>query len=165
MATDRSWDVIIVGAGIIGTWTGYHLVKSGQRVLILDQFHLPHTRGSTHGHSRLIRKAYQKELYGNMMSESFDMWMKLQNETDVQFFIQTGMLSVEDQDQKMNKKYAKILDENQIEYKLFNSQEIQNKYPMLNFPSNHKVSTCTSMCNTYFCNSKKHFLTLDYFIS
>ena len=138
MATDRSWDVIIVGAGIIGTWTGYHLVKSGQRVLILDQFHLPHTRGSTHGHSRLIRKALF-DCYGSMISESYNLWLKLQKETDVNIFIRTGMLFVAGEQEK-NMKYAKLLEQNQIPYELFDNKHLHDKYPMLSFPRDHKVS-------------------------
>lgn len=31
------WDVIVVGAGIVGSWTAYHLTQRGQRTLLLDQ--------------------------------------------------------------------------------------------------------------------------------
>ena len=33
-----SWDTIVIGAGVFGAWTAWHLRKSGQRVLLLDAF-------------------------------------------------------------------------------------------------------------------------------
>ena len=36
---------IVVGAGIIGSWTAWHLQKSGCKTLLIDSFPLPHTRG------------------------------------------------------------------------------------------------------------------------
>ena len=33
----RGFDYIVIGAGIIGSWSAYHLSKKGYRVLLLDQ--------------------------------------------------------------------------------------------------------------------------------
>ena len=54
------YDVIVVGAGIEGSATAYTLVKEGRRVLLLEQFPLPHSRGSSTGHSRVTRYAYEQ---------------------------------------------------------------------------------------------------------
>ena len=37
MSESEMWDVVIVGAGIIGSWTAYHLTQKGLKVLILEQ--------------------------------------------------------------------------------------------------------------------------------
>jgi glycine/D-amino acid oxidase-like deaminating enzyme len=31
------WDVIVVGAGVVGSWAAYHLTHRAQRTLVLDQ--------------------------------------------------------------------------------------------------------------------------------
>ena len=49
---------LVVGAGIIGSWTAWHLQRElgeAGRVALVDSFPLPHTRGSSHGGSRVIR--------------------------------------------------------------------------------------------------------------
>ena len=37
MAGPREYDVVVVGAGIEGSATAYHLAKSGQKTLLLEQ--------------------------------------------------------------------------------------------------------------------------------
>ena len=34
---DEKFDYIVIGAGINGSWTAYHLSKRGFKVLLLDQ--------------------------------------------------------------------------------------------------------------------------------
>ena len=37
MAGPREYDVVVIGAGIEGSATAYHLAKSGQKTLLLEQ--------------------------------------------------------------------------------------------------------------------------------
>ena len=37
MAGPREYDVVVIGAGIVGSATAYHLAKSGQKTLLLGQ--------------------------------------------------------------------------------------------------------------------------------
>src|SRR5579862_5906665 len=55
---DRPFDVIVVGVGAMGSSACWHLARRGARVLGLEQFDIPHTLGSSHGYSRMIRSAY-----------------------------------------------------------------------------------------------------------
>ena len=52
------YDVIVVGVGAMGSSACYHLARCGVGVLGLEQFDIPHNRGSSHGASRMIRMAY-----------------------------------------------------------------------------------------------------------
>lgn len=51
------------------------------------QFRLPHTRGSSHGASRLTRKAYFDPVYVHMMQEAFNLWSELEHETGEQLYV------------------------------------------------------------------------------
>ena len=57
------YDVIVVGGGVMGCATAYHLAKRGRHVLLLEQFAIGHDRGSSHGPSRIIRLAYHAPAY------------------------------------------------------------------------------------------------------
>ena len=75
----------VVGAGTIGSWTALHLVRElaktrpNVKVALLDQFPLPHTRGSSHGGSRVIRMLGDDHLA--KLEYSYAQWRQLEAET------------------------------------------------------------------------------------
>ncbi len=56
---DRNeFDVIVLGVGGMGSAACLQLARRGLSVLGLERFSLAHHRGSSHGETRIIRKAY-----------------------------------------------------------------------------------------------------------
>lgn len=53
-------------------------------VSLILQFFLPHSRGSSHGQTRIIRKAYPEDFYVHMMDESYQLWAQLEQEVGTQ---------------------------------------------------------------------------------
>ncbi|KAJ1290254.1 hypothetical protein BS78_02G229000 [Paspalum vaginatum] len=68
------FDVIVVGAGIMGSCAAYAASSRGARVLLLEQFDLLHHRGSSHGESRTIRATYPQAHYPPMVRLSRRLW-------------------------------------------------------------------------------------------
>ncbi len=54
----------------MGSAAAYHLANDGLRVL-LEQFTVGHTRGSSHGPSRIIRLAYDSADYVQLARASY----------------------------------------------------------------------------------------------
>ncbi len=52
------FDTIVLGVGGMGSSVVAELARRGERVLGIEQFPLVHDRGSSHGHTRMIRLAY-----------------------------------------------------------------------------------------------------------
>jgi len=70
-----AWDSVVVGAGVFGAWTAWHLRKAGQRVLLLDAFGVAHARASSGGESRLTRGSYgADEVYTRFAFDSLAQW-------------------------------------------------------------------------------------------
>ncbi|KAK0135827.1 Peroxisomal sarcosine oxidase [Merluccius polli] len=92
MSTEGDYDCIVIGAGVQGSFSAYELAKRGRRTLLLEQFVLPHSRGSSHGQTRIIRKAYDQDYYTVMMDESYRLWSQLEEEAGVKLYRQTGLL-------------------------------------------------------------------------
>lgn len=69
--------VAVVGAGISGASAALELAKRGHVVTLLEQFAIGHTRGSSHGRSRIVRKAYPDAFYTEIMLEGYPMWHEL----------------------------------------------------------------------------------------
>lgn len=50
------------------------------------QFVLPHSRGSSHGQSRITRSAYPQAHYARMMPDSFHLWQRLEAEAGTSLY-------------------------------------------------------------------------------
>lgn len=72
-------NVIVIGAGVIGTSTAYYLAKRGAQVRLIDQFQIGHTLGSSHGPSRIIRLAYETTDYVVLAQTAFERWHELES--------------------------------------------------------------------------------------
>jgi sarcosine oxidase len=71
-------DVVVVGAGVFGAWTAYHLKKRGARVLLLDQHGAGNSRSSSGGETRIIRMSYgADEIYTRSSMRSLELWKGL----------------------------------------------------------------------------------------
>lgn len=85
-------DVVIVGGGAAGTATAWWLARNGRSVLLLEQFGPGHTRGSSHGNSRIFRLAYPDPEYVGMARAALDCWKLLERESGRQLLRRVGGL-------------------------------------------------------------------------
>ena len=89
------YDAIVIGLGALGSAAAYHLARRGQRVLGLEQFAPGHTRGSSHGESRIIRLAYfEHPDYVALLRRAYTLWEALQQEAGEELLRSTGGLFV-----------------------------------------------------------------------
>ena len=90
---DARFDVIVLGVGGMGSAACYHLAKRGVRVLGLEQFSLTHDRGSSHGETRIIRKAYFEDpSYVPLLERAYQLWGELEAEAQERLFERTGLV-------------------------------------------------------------------------
>jgi len=93
MSAKPSWDSIVIGAGVFGAWTAWHLRKAGQRVLLLDAYGAANARASSGGESRLTRGSYGKdEVYTRMAFDSLAQWKWLSDLAGLPVFHPSGIL-------------------------------------------------------------------------
>lgn len=89
------WDAIVVGLGAAGSASLHALSERGGRVLGLDQFAPPHTQGSSHGRSRIIREAYFEDpRYVPLVQRAYAQWRALEARTGESILQQTGGLMI-----------------------------------------------------------------------
>ncbi|XP_078536205.1 peroxisomal sarcosine oxidase [Lissotriton helveticus] len=123
------YDCIVLGAGIQGCCTAYHLAKNGQKTLQLEQFLLPHSRGSSHGQTRITRKAYPEDFYAKMMEESYQLWAQLEKETNTVLCRQTGLLVIGDEQNAEFQSTWETLGRNQVPHQRYTTEEFQRRFP------------------------------------
>ncbi|KAG1691492.1 Peroxisomal sarcosine oxidase [Nymphon striatum] len=130
---------IVIGGGIIGSFTAYQLAKAGHKTLLLEQYSLPHTNGSSHGGSRVTRKVYEEEFFTKMMPEAFNTWSEVERLAEEKIYIETGVAIFEGSPHKKLKNMRKTMDECNLLYKILNHKEISEKYPQLCFSEDYQA--------------------------
>ncbi|WP_419665522.1 FAD-dependent oxidoreductase [Streptomyces sp. 2-1] len=90
-AGDRA-DVIVVGAGIHGSSAAWQLAARGASVIHLDRFPAGHTEGSSHGRTRMIRRAYPAEIWDGLVDTAYNAWQELELASGQRLVTTTGGL-------------------------------------------------------------------------
>jgi sarcosine oxidase len=88
----NNWD-IIVGAGAVGGAALRAASEAGARVLGIEQLAPAHTRGSSHGHSRIFRHAYfEHPDYVPLLGHSTARFESLERQSGASLLNRCGML-------------------------------------------------------------------------
>ncbi|MBU6214982.1 MAG: FAD-dependent oxidoreductase [Acidobacteria bacterium] len=85
-------DVVVVGAGAMGAASAWRLARSGRSVLLLEQFGPGHTRGSSHGATRIFRLAYRDPRYVTFAAQALPLWRELEDAAGETLLEQVGQL-------------------------------------------------------------------------
>jgi sarcosine oxidase len=90
----ESYDVVVVGAGVFGSWTANRLQRSGRSVALLDAYGAGNSRSSSGGETRILRMGYgQQEIYTRWSHASLKLWIELfEHVNRPELFQNTGVL-------------------------------------------------------------------------
>ena len=87
-------EVVVVGAGVMGAATARALALGGRDVLLVEQFRLGHTRGSSHGRSRIFRLSYPEADWVRLAQQALAGWRALEEETGNPLLELNGLIEV-----------------------------------------------------------------------
>jgi sarcosine oxidase len=90
----RDADIAVVGAGIVGVATARALAATPLSVVLLERFEIGHTRGSSHGTSRIFRLNYADERFVRLARAAGEEWRALEQERDVRLLERVGVLDL-----------------------------------------------------------------------
>ena len=132
------FDVIVAGVGSVGSAACYHLAKRGVSVLGLEQFGIPHTHGSHHGHSRMIRQAYfEHPDYVPLLRRAYELWEELDAVHGGAILHLPGGLYIGPEDGTIVSGSRRAAVEHGLEHTMLGSDEIAERYPAIRPPSDH----------------------------
>ncbi len=84
--------VAVVGCGLMGCCTVRELALRGHDVTAFEQFEHGHVMGSSHGESRIVRKAYPDAFFTQILLEGYPLWHELQAESVRPFLHEVGLV-------------------------------------------------------------------------
>jgi sarcosine oxidase len=83
-------DVIVIGGGAMGSAAAWQLAERGVDVLLLERFEPGHTRGASHGASRIFRLSYPDPVHIAMAQEALGRWRDLEQASGTSLLTITG---------------------------------------------------------------------------
>jgi sarcosine oxidase len=126
------YDAAIVGLGAMGSAAAWQLARRGARVIGADRFTPPHTFGSTHGQTRIIREAYfEHPLYVPLVRRAYELWSVLAAEAGVTLFHKTGGLMIGRPDSTLVHGSRESAIVHGIPFEEWSAREIRRRVPAL----------------------------------
>jgi sarcosine oxidase len=134
MARTQLYDAAVIGAGVFGAWTAWHLARRGRRVLLVDAYGPAHSRASSGGESRIIRMSYgADELYTRWSQGSLVKWKALFEATRQPLFHETGVLWLAGEDTSRLHQSIATLRKCAIPFEELDRAALEQRYPQVNF--------------------------------
>src|SRR6202140_562528 len=93
--TMPSFDVAIIGLGVMGSAALAALARRGRRVVGIDRFAPGHDRGSSHGTTRIIRLGYfEHPSYVPLLRAAYALWRDLDRDSGRRLMHITGIVEI-----------------------------------------------------------------------
>ena len=138
MAVARRFDTIVIGIGGMGSAAVYHLARRGQRVLGLERFDIPHSMGSSHGVTRIIRLAYYEDpSYVPLLRRAYELWRELETKVGEQLLHITGSLDAGPADSQCFQGSLASCQEHALPHDVLTGAEINHRFPGYRLPNDH----------------------------
>lgn len=133
-------DVIVIGLGAMGSATLYQLASRGVRALGIEQFSIPHDKGSYHGQTRLIRQAYYEHPdYVPLLRRATSLWTELETAANAKLLHNTGVLYVGPPDSPFIDRSRHAADLYGIPYEMLDRAALAKRYPQFTVPADHQA--------------------------
>lgn len=130
----KTFDVAVIGAGVFGAWTAWHLQKAGKKVALLDAYGAAHSRASSGGESRVIRMGYgADEIYTRWSMRSLKLWQEFFAQVKQPLFHKTGMLWMARERDAYTLTTKATLTKCGVTFEELNRAELEKRWPQISY--------------------------------
>ena len=129
---DQQVDLAIVGLGAMGAAIAWQAAVRGLSVAGFDALAPPHTSGSTHGHSRIIREAYfEHPQYVPLVQRAYALWAELEKSAGTRLFQASGGLMIGRPGQPVVEGTLRAASEHRLPVQTWTADDIRTRVPAL----------------------------------
>jgi monomeric sarcosine oxidase len=127
-------DAVVVGSGVFGAWTAYHLLKAGRKVTLLDAYGAGSSRSSSGGETRVIRSGYgPDEIYTRWSWRSLESWKDLSLKMGHPLFHETGVLWMARDEDPHAKSSLQVLARVGVPHEKLARADLEKRFPQVSF--------------------------------
>lgn len=126
------YDVVVMGVGGMGSATLYHLARRGVSVCGIEQYEIAHDRGSSHGDTRIIRKAYfESPEYVPLLHRGYELWAELEAASGCALFEQCGFITCGQPESEAIRCLEACYGAHDVAHERLSEEETRERYPQL----------------------------------
>ena len=140
--TNTIYDCIVIGFGGVGSAAMRAAALSGWNVLGIDRYGPAHDRGSSHGQTRFIRRAYfEHPSYVPLANRAFEMWDELNKRHRTspkikELITKIGLLQIGNPDSEVIQGVRRSAEEHSLVVEQFTAEQIERRLPILKVQPN-----------------------------
>ncbi len=129
-------DVIVLGLGGMGSAAASALARRGAKVLGFEQYPFVHHRGSSHGHTRIIRTAYYEHpAYVPLVRRAFTLWHELEQRTGRHLLTACPCLNIGAADSEVVTGVRAAAAEHHLAVETLSATEMERRFPAFRLPA------------------------------
>lgn len=134
-------DYLVLGLGGMGSSALYHLARRGLKVLGVEQFGIAHDRGSSHGETRIIRKAYfEHPDYIPLLQRAYSLWEDLEQESGKSLLNLCGLMVAGPPEGDVIKGVHLAEERHGVQVETLEMAEAQRRFPGFQLPEGFEVT-------------------------
>jgi sarcosine oxidase len=122
----------IVGVGGMGSAIAAHAAARGLKILGLEQFSIPNTRGSSHGATRILRQGlHEGPTYVPLVLRALELWRELGAKAGTPVFHGCGGLDVGPPDSSIPLNSERSCAKFRIPHEVLDAKETRRRFPAI----------------------------------
>lgn len=138
----QRFDTIVAGLGAMGSAALYHLAGRGFSIAGFDRFAPPHSLGSSHGETRMIREAYYEHPgYVPLVRRAYELWHELSASEATPLIVETSGLFAGPRDGELVPGIVRAANEHSIPLETLTHADAAARFPWLQIPAEMEIVT------------------------
>jgi sarcosine oxidase len=137
---DTHADVIVVGVGGMGSAATSHLARQGLDVIGLERYDIPHSQGSSHGLTRIIRlPQYEGPAYVPLVRRAMELWQDLDRKADASLLHQVGSVDFSHPDCDLASDSERSCEVHDIPHEVLSGADLSRRFPGYEIPEEYRA--------------------------
>lgn len=126
----KTYDVIVVGVGGIGSAIALHAARRKLRVLGIEQHSLPNRRGSSHGITRILRVGLNESpTYVPLVLRALDLWRELSGQIGTPLFLNNGSFDLAEPSSRVFQGSKAACEKFALRHEILDPAEMRRRFP------------------------------------